>query len=49
MAGKAVEVIVKEIKGGELLAYTDSDFAGDKKDRKSTCGYIFLISEEEII
>lgn len=28
----------------ELLAYTDSDYAGDLDDRKSTSGYVFLLS-----
>lgn len=33
-------------RGGEekLTAYTDSDYAGDVEDRKSTSGYAFLIS-----
>lgn len=33
-------------KGGnqKLLAYTDSDYAGDMDDRKSTSGYAFLLS-----
>ncbi|XXG58987.1 hypothetical protein AAC387_Pa04g1157 [Persea americana] len=33
-------------KGGdyELVAYTDSDYAGDLEDRKSTSGYLFLSS-----
>ncbi|CAA7052583.1 unnamed protein product [Microthlaspi erraticum] len=33
-------------KGYELkvIAYTDSDYAGDVKDRKSTSGYVFLLS-----
>ena len=30
---------------GELIAYTDSDYAGDVDDRKSTSGYVFLLSE----
>lgn len=32
-------------KGGneELLAYTNSDYAGDLDDRKSTSGYVFLL------
>ncbi|GAA0173161.1 transmembrane signal receptor [Lithospermum erythrorhizon] len=34
----------KGIEGGELLSYTDSDFASDKRDRKSTSGYVFMIS-----
>ncbi|PRQ40865.1 putative RNA-directed DNA polymerase [Rosa chinensis] len=33
-------------KGGEedLLAFTDSDYAGDEEDSKSTSGYVFLFS-----
>ena len=33
-------------KGGsnELLAFTDSDYAGDMEDRKSTSGYVFVLS-----
>jgi len=27
----------------ELLAYTNSDYAGDLDDRKSTSGYVFLL------
>ena len=37
-------------KGGnsELIAYTDSDYAGDLGDRKSTSGYVFLLSSGTI-
>lgn len=33
-------------KGGkdELIGYTDSDYAGDQDDRKSTSGYVFKLS-----
>ncbi|KAM1053550.1 hypothetical protein ACFX2I_000976 [Malus domestica] len=33
-------------KGGteELTGYTDSDYAGDQDDRKSTSGYVFMMS-----
>ncbi|CAK9161582.1 unnamed protein product [Ilex paraguariensis] len=33
-------------KGGaeELLAFTDSDYAGDVEDRRSTSGYVFLMT-----
>ncbi|KAL0313353.1 UNVERIFIED_CONTAM: Retrovirus-related Pol polyprotein from transposon TNT 1-94 [Sesamum radiatum] len=31
-------------KEGELLAFTDSDYAGDVDDRKSTSGYVFMMS-----
>jgi hypothetical protein len=30
---------------GELMAYTNSDYAGDVDDRKNTYGYVFLFSE----
>ena len=29
---------------GKLCAYTDSDYAGDVEDRKSTSGYVFLLN-----
>ncbi|XP_075489673.1 secreted RxLR effector protein 161-like [Primulina tabacum] len=29
---------------GKLLAFTDSDYAGDMEDRKSTSGYVFLMN-----
>ena len=37
-------------KGGseELVGYTDSDYAGDQDDRKSTSGYVFLMSSGAI-
>ena len=37
-------------KGGnnDLVAYTDSDYAGDLGDRKSTSGYVFLLSSGTI-
>ena len=33
-------------KGGneELVAYTDSDYAGDLDDRRNTLGYVFMLS-----
>lgn len=31
----------------ELVAYTDSDYAGDLDDRKSTSGYIFMQAVEQ--
>jgi len=33
---------------GEILGYSDSDFAGDIKDRKSTSGYIILMGNNPI-
>ncbi|CAL9004184.1 unnamed protein product, partial [Prunus brigantina] len=40
------ETYYKQLVGrdGELLAFTDSDYAGDMEDRKSTSGYVFLMS-----
>ena len=37
-------------KGGreELIGYTDSDYAGDQDDRKSTSGYVFIINSGAI-
>ena len=32
----------------ELAAYTDSDYAGDLEDRKSTSGYVFLLSSRAV-
>ena len=34
--------------GGELLVYTDSDFAGDVDTRKSTSGYVFLMDNAAV-
>jgi hypothetical protein len=28
----------------ELLAYTNNDYAGDLEDRKSTSGFLFVLS-----
>lgn len=33
---------------GKLLGYTDSDYAGDMDDRKSTSGYVFYLGEAAI-
>lgn len=33
---------------GELLVYTDSDFAGDVDSRKSTIGYVFLMDNAAV-
>ncbi|KAL5830145.1 hypothetical protein ACOSQ3_019613 [Xanthoceras sorbifolium] len=32
----------------KLVAYTDSDYAGDLEDRKSTTGYVFLLSSAAV-
>ncbi|XP_042379979.1 uncharacterized mitochondrial protein AtMg00810-like [Zingiber officinale] len=33
---------------GELMAYTDSVYVGDTNDRKSTSGYVFLLSGGDV-
>ena len=40
-----LEVFYRKEGNGELIAYTDSDYAGNVDDRKNTNGYVFLISE----
>jgi hypothetical protein len=37
-------------KGGvaELFGYTDSDYAGDQNDRKSTSGYVFMMNSTAV-
>jgi hypothetical protein len=32
----------------ELVGWSDSDYAGDADDRKSTSGYVFMIGERTI-
>ena len=38
----------KKGRDGELLAFTDSDYTGDMEDRKSTSGYVFLMSSSVV-
>lgn len=38
-------VFYKKGGGEELTVYTDSDYAGDTDDRRSTSGYAFILSE----
>ena len=35
-------------RGRELVGYTNSDYASDVEDRKSTSGYVFMTSEADI-
>jgi hypothetical protein len=37
-------IMYKKRSSNDLIAYTDSDYAGDLNDRNSTSGYIFLFS-----
>ncbi|XP_023514510.1 uncharacterized protein LOC111778766 [Cucurbita pepo subsp. pepo] len=39
-------ILYRKRGNGELIAYTDSDHAGDIGDRKSTSGYVFLLNDE---
>ena len=41
-------ILYRKRGNGELIAYTDSDYAGDIGDRKSTSGYVFLLSDEGV-
>lgn len=41
-------VFYKKGRNEELVAYTNSDYAGDLDDRKSTSGYVFLLSSGAI-
>ena len=37
-------VFYKRGEVNELIGFTDSDYAGDIEDRKSTSGYVFMMS-----
>ena len=37
-------IMYKKRSSNDLVAYTDSDYAGELDDRKSTSGYVFLLS-----
>lgn len=41
---KSYDLFYKRGKYEELAPYTDSDYAGDLDDRRSTRGYVFLLS-----
>lgn len=41
-------VFYKRGVGNELVAYTDSDYAGDLDDRRSTSGYVFMMSNGDV-
>ncbi|RVW80477.1 hypothetical protein CK203_052890 [Vitis vinifera] len=43
-----VSIISRKEGDDELVAYTDRDYAGDLEDRKSTSGYVFLLSSGAI-
>jgi hypothetical protein len=42
-------VFYKRVDVDELVAYTDSDYAGDIDDRRSTSGYVFLLSGGAVV
>ncbi|KAL3609017.1 hypothetical protein D5086_000037 [Populus alba] len=42
------ETYYKQGGEGELLAFTDSDYAGDMEDRKSTSGYVFFMGSSVV-
>ncbi|KAK2441186.1 hypothetical protein QL285_012513 [Trifolium repens] len=35
-------------KGGELIGWSNSDYAGDLDDRRSTSGYVFMIETKVV-
>jgi hypothetical protein len=37
-------IMYKKVSSNDMVAYTDSDYAGDLDDRKSTSSYVFLLS-----
>ena len=39
---------IREIKNSDLVGYSDSDYAGDLDDRKSTSGHVFLLNSGAI-
>lgn len=41
-------IFYKQVGNKELLAYTDSDYAGDLEDRKSTSGFLFSLSSAAV-
>ena len=43
-----MEFIIRKGGDGELLAFTDSDYARDMEDRKSISGYVFLMSSSVV-
>jgi hypothetical protein len=45
--GRALKVDFKS-NARNIIAYSDSDFAGEKDDRKSIIGYIIFVSGSEI-
>ncbi|BBH01707.1 hypothetical protein Prudu_012069 [Prunus dulcis] len=38
----------KKKTGAKLMGFSDSDYAGDLNDRKSTYGYVFLLSSADV-
>ena len=41
-------ILYKREKGNNLVGYSDSDYAGDLEDRKSTSGYVFFLNSGAI-
>ncbi|XP_060179691.1 uncharacterized protein LOC132609635 [Lycium barbarum] len=41
-------ILYKKEGKSELIGFTDSDFAGDKEDKKSTSGYVFMLGSRAI-
>ncbi|XP_004298107.1 PREDICTED: uncharacterized protein LOC101309926 [Fragaria vesca subsp. vesca] len=43
-----ISCISDVVNGEELVAFSDSDYVGDIDDRKSTSGYVFMLSNGEV-
>ena len=41
---KNLGIFYKKGENDKLVAFTDSEYAGDLEDRKSTSGYVFMLS-----
>ncbi|XP_049349070.1 uncharacterized protein LOC125813644 [Solanum verrucosum] len=41
-------ILYKKEGKSELIGFTDSDFAGDKEDKKSTLGYVFMLGSRVV-
>jgi hypothetical protein len=45
---KTQKLVFSRTKNQELIGYTDSDFASDSADRKSTSGFVFMLANAAI-
>jgi len=43
------KLIYQQDKAGELVVYSDSDWAGDKTDKKSMSGFIAMLNGSPVV